>query len=121
MKPSAMGLAVVVAMVLSARPGAQRAAESRNVALVSQLDLNGAGDGGEGLALQQLPDGRRLLYFAHEGQARCLSIIDVTRPEAPVLVNQLPSPAPGVTRCNSLGLSGNVLAVANQTLMPGQK
>ena len=26
-----------------------------------------------------------------------------------------------MTRCNSLGLSGNVLAVANQTLKVGQK
>jgi hypothetical protein len=25
------------------------------------------------------------------------------------MINQLPSPAPGVTRCNSLGLSGHVL------------
>ena len=50
--------------------------------LVSQNDLNGGGDGGEGLALQQL-DGRRLLYFPHEGTARCLSAIDVTRPEIP--------------------------------------
>jgi hypothetical protein len=76
-------------------------------------DLNGQGDGGEGLALQQFPDGRRILYLAHEAPQRCLSVIDVTTPERPVLVNQLPSPTPGVTRCNSLGLSGNVLAVAN--------
>jgi hypothetical protein len=38
-----------------------------------------------------------------------------------VLPAQLPSPGPAVTRCNSLGLSGNVLAVANQTLKVGQK
>jgi hypothetical protein len=38
-----------------------------------------------------------------------------------VLVNQLPSPTPGVTRCNSLGLSGNVLAVANQAAKAGGK
>ena len=36
-----------------------------------------------------------------------------------MLVNQLPSPAPGVTRCNSLGLSGTVLAVANQAAKAG--
>ncbi len=89
--------------------------------LVGHNDLNGNGDGGEGLALQQLPDGRRILYLAHEGQKTCLSIIDVTHAEQPVLINQLPSPAPGITRCNSLGLSGNVLAVANQTLRKGEK
>jgi hypothetical protein len=56
-----------------------------------------------------------------EGEKTCLSIIDVTRPENPVLINQLPSPSPGVTRCNSLGLSGNVLAVANQANKTGGK
>jgi hypothetical protein len=89
------------------------------VELVGHNDLNGLGDGGEGLAFQQLPDGRRILYLAHEAPQRCLSVIDVTTPERPVLVNQLPSPAPGVTRCNSLGLSGTVLAVANQATKAG--
>ena len=65
------------------------------------------------------PAGRRILYLAHEAPERCLSIVDVTRPEAPALLNQLRSPAPGVTRCNSLGLSGNVLAVANQAAKAG--
>src|SRR6185295_6346734 len=100
---------------------AQTAAESRNVVLVGHNDLNGNGDGGEGLALQQFADGRKLLYLAHEAPQRCLSVIDVTRPEAPVMVNQLPSPSPGVTRCNSLGLSGTVLAVANQAAKAGGK
>ncbi|HET9271861.1 MAG TPA: hypothetical protein VFO31_26970, partial [Vicinamibacterales bacterium] len=100
---------------------AQTAAESRNVVLVAQNDLNGNGDGGEGLALQQFPDGRKILYLAHEAPQRCLSVIDVTKPEAPVMVNQLPSPSPGVTRCNSLGLSGTVLAVANQAAKAGGK
>jgi hypothetical protein len=89
--------------------------------LISHHDLNGNGDGGEGLVIQQRTDGRRLLFFAHEGQKNCISIIDVTRPEKPVLINTLPSPAPGITRCDSVGLSGNVLAVANQTNQPGQK
>src|SRR6186997_824657 len=103
---------VVLASTWAAQ--AQSGAESRNMVLVGHNDLNGLGDGGEGLALQQLPDGRRILYLAHEAPQRCLSVIDVTKPESPVLVNQLPSPTPGVTRCNSLGLSGNVLVVANQ-------
>jgi len=72
--------------------------------LVGHNDLNGGGDGGEGLALHMWPDGRRILYLAHEAPERCLSIVDVTRPEAPALLNQLRSPAPGITRCNSLGL-----------------
>jgi hypothetical protein len=89
--------------------------------LVAHNDLNGNGDGGEGLVIQQWPDGRRVLYLAHEGQKTCLSIVDVTHPEKPTMINQLPSPSPGITRCNSLGLSGNVLVVANQTLKQGQK
>src|SRR5271170_6496322 len=100
---------------------AQPRPESSNMALVGHNDLNGNGDGGEGLAIQQWPDGRRVLYLAHEGQKTCLSIVDVTHPENPVLINQLPSPAPGITRCNSLGLSGNVLVIANQALQKGEK
>jgi len=114
-------LAVFLVLAYAITVNAQRQAESRNVVLVGHNDLNGQGDGGEGLALQQLPDGRRILYLAHEAPQRCLSIIDVTNPENPVLVNQLPSPTPGVTRCNSLGLSGNVLAVANQAAKAGGK
>ena len=88
--------------------------------LVAQTDLNGHGDGGEGMAIQQWPDGRRLLYFAHEGQTTSLSIVDVTAPHTPRLLNQLPSAGPGITRSNSLCLSGSVLALANQTLETGQ-
>lgn len=120
MRTSLHVLLLVICLVLpSVSVDAQRTADSRNVVLVGHNDLNGQGDGGEGLALQQLADGRRILYLAHEAPQRCLSIIDVTKPEAPVLVNQLPSPAPGVTRCNSLGLSGTVLAVANQAAKAG--
>ena len=38
---------------------AQPGAESRNMVLVGHNDLDGNGDGGEGLALQQFPDGRQ--------------------------------------------------------------
>lgn len=115
--------AVVVGLVACGAGAApsQRPAESQNITLVGRNDLNGNGDGGEGLVIQQWPDGRRLLYLAHEGQKTCLSVLDVTHPEKPDMVAQLPSPSPGVTRCNSLGLSGNVLAVANQTLRKNQK
>jgi hypothetical protein len=100
---------------------AQHAAEAKDMEQVAQFDLGGHGDGGEGLALQQRKDGRRILYLAHEGQKTCLSVVDVTNPQKPALLAQLPSPGPEVSRCNSLGLSGNVLAVANQTLKVGQK
>lgn len=95
--------------------------DAKNIELVAHSDLNGRGDGGEGLVIQQWPDGRRWLYLAHEGQQTCLSVVDVTTPAAPVVINQLPSPAPGVARCNSLGLVGHTLVVASQTLTKGQK
>jgi len=94
--------------------------DHKDMELVAHNDLDGHGDGGEGMAIQQWPDGRRVLYIAHEGETTCLSIVDVTHPEKPQIVNQLPSPQPGITRCNSLGLSKNVLAVANQTMKVGE-
>ena len=116
-----LGLSVMAAAAWTAPARADDDAEAKDMELVAHHDLNGNGDGGEGLALQQRPDGRRILFLAHEAQKTCLSILDVTNPEAPELLNQLPSPGPGVTRCNSLGLSGNVLAVANQTTKRGLK
>src|SRR5262252_9659134 len=117
-----LGLSAAAALAAPlARAQSQAPAEARDMELVAHLDLGGNGDGGEGLALHKLRDGRRILYLAHEGQKTCLSAVDVTRPEAPRLVAQLPSPGPGVTRCNSLGLSGNVLAVANQAAKAGGK
>ena len=113
--------AVLLASCHRAPAASSSTARADHVVLVGHSDLNGHGDGGEGLVLQQWPDGRRLLYLAHEGETTCLSVVDVTRPEAPALVNQLPSPAPGTTRCNSLGLSGSTLVVANQTLNKGAK
>ena len=74
---------------------AQAAAEAKNIELVGHNDLNGNGDGGEGLVIQQWPDGRRVLYLAHEGQKTCLSIVDVTHPDKPEMINRLPVPTPG--------------------------
>ena len=92
----------LVCFSLSPAANAQPAAEAQNVSLVGHNDLNGNGDGGEGLAIQQFPDGRRVLYLAHEGQKTCLSIVDVTHPDNPVMINQLPSP---VARHHALQLA----------------
>jgi hypothetical protein len=119
--PIAIASGMCVLLLTLAPIRAQTSVDAKNVVLVAHNDLNGNGDGGEGMAIQQWPDGHRLLYLAHEGQKTCLSIIDVTRPDHPVLINQLPSPSPGVTRCNSLALSGNVLAIAHQATDKGEK
>jgi hypothetical protein len=87
--------------------------------IIGHSDLNGAGHGGEGLALRQYPDGRRVLFLAHESAPMCVSMIDVTKPEDPKVIAQSPVPAPQL-RCNSLGLSGTTMTVAHQTDKPGQ-
>jgi len=46
----------------------QNPAEQKNMELVGRSELNGNGDGGEGMAIQEWPDGRRILYIAHEGE-----------------------------------------------------
>jgi hypothetical protein len=98
------GLFALLPVVGRAQNPPQQSPEQKDMELVGRSDLNGNGDGGEGMAIQQWPDGRRILYIAHEGEKTCLSIVDVSHPEKPMMVNQLPSPQPGVTRCNSLGL-----------------
>ena len=108
---------LLLPFVSHAQTPPQQSPEQKNIELVGHSDLNGNGDGGEGMAIQQWPDGRRILYIAHEGEKTCLSIVDVSHPEKPVMVNQLPSPQPGVTRCNSLGLSGNVLVVRTNSIV----
>ena len=49
----------------------------------------------------------------------CFSAIDVTKAEEPAVIAQIPVEADFV-RCNSLGLSGDTLAVAHQTEKAGQ-
>ncbi|WP_428488042.1 LVIVD repeat-containing protein [Rhodopila sp.] len=90
-----------------------------NMEIIGHSDLNGAGKGGEGLALRQYPDGRRVLFLAHESAPMCVSILDVTKPGDPRVIMQIPVSAPQL-RCNSLGLSGTTLTVAQQTDKSGQ-
>jgi hypothetical protein len=95
------------------------AASASNMRIIGRSDLNGVGKGGEGLALRQYPDGRRVLYLAHESAPMCFSVIDVTTPEHPAVITQIPVEADFV-RCNSLDLAGTTLAVAHQTAKAGQ-
>ena len=89
-----------------------------NLRVVGHTDINGAGKGGEGLALKQYGS-RTVLFLAHESGPQCFSVIDVTVPAKPVVLKQVPVEADFI-RCNSLGLSGNVLVVARQSLTVGQ-
>ena len=80
--------------------------------------LNGAGKGGEGLALKQY-ESKKILFLAHESGPQCFSVIDVTSPAKPIVLKQIPVEAEFV-RCNSLALSGNILVVARQSEKVGQ-
>jgi hypothetical protein len=93
-------------------------AEAKNIRLLGHHDLGGFGNGGEGLALQQLSDGRRMLYIAHESAPKNFTVLDVTDPSAPQMVVQTELPHQDM-RSNSLDLSGDLLAVAYQTSRPG--
>jgi hypothetical protein len=95
-------------------------AEASNMQIIGHSDLNGAGKGGEGLALRQYPGGQRVLFLAHESGPMCFSVIDVTKPEDPKVMAQVPVEAE-FARCNSLGLSGTTLAVAHQVEKVGQR
>ena len=54
-----LGLVFVgAALVVPPAVRAQTSVEARNMILVGHHDLNGNGDGGEGLVIQQWPDGR---------------------------------------------------------------
>jgi hypothetical protein len=93
--------------------------EARNLRIIGHTDLNGNGNGGEGLDLEQYADGRRVLFFAHAGAPTCFTTIDVTNPRAPRVLAQVPTLSQHV-RCNSLGVSGRTMVVAQNTDLPGQ-
>src|SRR5437763_610885 len=92
--------------------------EVSNMRIVGHTDLNGKGNGGEGLALTQYPDGRRVLFLAHESAPTCFSVVDVTTVSKPSVITQVNTIASDI-RCNSLGLSGTTLVVAHQTTKIG--
>ena len=111
-------LMMAAATAVNADPIPAVAAAS-NMQIIGHSDLNGAGKGGEGLALRQYPDGQRVLFLAHESAPMCFTVIDVTKPEDPKIIAQVPVEA-AFARCNSLGLSGTTLAVAHQVETVGQ-
>ena len=113
---SALALVAALAIVFQAQ--AATTPDRMNLTLVGHSDLNGAGKGGEGLALKNYGR-RKVLFLAHESAPLCLSIIDVTTPARPVVLKQVPVEADFI-RCNSLALSGDTLVVARQSEKQGQ-
>jgi len=123
-----LGTTLVAGASLAVTPKLLKAAdrkgeESLNMKLLGHHDLggrDGAGKGGEGMAMATTADGRRIIYVAQESGPGCFSVIDVTDPKSPHLVKQFNVPTPDV-RCNSLDLSGQLLVVAYEVRTPGLK
>jgi hypothetical protein len=88
--------------------------------LLAHHELAGFGGLGEGIAMQQTDDGRRVLWLAHESAPKNFSGVDVTDPANPKLIVQTELPHMKV-RSNSLDVVGNVMAVAYQVLEAGMQ
>lgn len=93
---------------------------AHNMKLLAHHELAGFGGLGEGIAMQQTGDGRRILWLAHESAPKNFSAVDVTDPRAPRLIAQTELPHMKV-RSNSLDVVGNVMAVAYQVQEAGMK
>jgi hypothetical protein len=85
-----------------------------NMTLLAHHELQGFGGLGEGMAMQQTRDGRRILWLAHESAPKNFTGVDVTDPRNPKVVVQTDLPHAKM-RSNSLDVVGDVMAVAYQT------
>src|SRR6185295_7669550 len=96
------------------------AMSSSNMKLLAHHTLNGHGGMGEGMAMQLLRGGRRVLWLAHESAPKNFTAVDVTEPRKPKVVVQTDLPHAQM-RSNSLEVSGNLMAVAYQVSKYGLK
>jgi hypothetical protein len=92
----------------------------RNFRLLAHDNLAGHGGMGEGMSVQTAPDGRRIIWLAHESAPKNFTGVDVSDPRKPKIVVQTDLPK-NYMRSNSLETVGNVMAVAYQTQQAGQK
>ena len=73
---------------------------------------------GEGMSVQIAPDGRRIIWLAHESAPKNFTAVDVSDPRKPKVVCQTDLPQSHM-RSNSLETCGNIMAVAYQTQKKG--
>ena len=108
--------------VIASRPPAKSACESVawNFKLLAQNELQGFGGLGEGMSIQIAPDGRRILWLAHESAPKNFTGVNVSDPRKPKVVVQTDLPQ-AYMRSNSLEITDNVMAVAYQTQTVGLK
>ena len=85
-----------------------------NFKLLAHHLLDGFGGMGEGMSIQIAPDGRRILWLAHESAPKNFTAVDVSNPHKPKVVCQTDLPQNHM-RSNSLETCGNLMAVAYQT------
>ena len=71
-----------------------------NFKLLAQHELDGFGGMGEGMAVQLAPDGRRIIWLAHESAPKNFTAVDVSDPRKPKVVVQTDLPQPHM-RSNS--------------------
>lgn len=91
-----------------------------NFKQLAQHELEGFGGVGEGINMQIAPDGRRILWVAHESAPKNFTAINVTDPRKMKVIVQTELPHKDV-RSNSLDVVGNVMCVAYQTKNVGMK
>src|SRR5438876_12160507 len=91
-----------------------------NFKLLAQHELDGFGGMGEGMSIQIAPDGRRIIWLAHESAPKNFTAVDVSDPRKPKVVTQTELPQ-SYMRSNSLEVVGDIMAVAYQCQQPGQK
>ena len=89
-----------------------------NFKLIGHHLLDGFGGMGEGMSIQIAPDGRRILWLAHESAPKNFTAVDVSDPRKPKVVVQTDLPQAHM-RSNSLETCGNIMAVAYQTQKKG--
>src|ERR1700754_2694794 len=91
-----------------------------NFKLLSHNDLGGFGGMGEGIAVQVAKDGRRIIWLAHESAPKNFTGVDVSDPRNPRVICQTEMPHRKV-RSNSLEVVGDIMAVAYEVSVRGEK
>ena len=91
-----------------------------NFKLIAQHTLDGFGGMGEGMSIQIAPDGRRIIWLAHESAPKNFTAVDVSDPRKPKVICQTDLPQ-GYMRSNSLEITDQVMAVAYQCQKVNQK
>ena len=86
--------------------------------LLAHDALLGHGKMGEGMSIQLVAGGRRILWLAHESAPKNFTGVDVTDPRRPKVVVQTDLPHPKM-RSNSLEVVNDIMAVSYQVATPG--